>query len=144
MANEKIAKYTLIDDYNRTTTRSYQTTGAIADVEGFAPTLDAVTDLGIVGCALVEHANIASPAAPSAGSSTDEAACVEVNVLDKNSVSKVHKVIIPSPIDGIFSGNEVDITNGTLLAWLALFAAGGSLRFADGSSYVSIIKGYRL
>lgn len=146
MANEKKAKYTLVDDFERTTTRSYGTTGAVADVETFAGLLDAVSDLGVKSCGLNEYGAIATPAAPPAQSSTDSAACVICNVTGKDGIGRKHKVIIPAPKSSLFEtdGKTVDITNGSLLSYLGLFASGGDFRFADGSTYDSVVEGYKL
>ena len=139
------AIYTLFDALNRPTTRSHECTGAAADVQSFAPKLQAITALGVSPTAqLRRNGAVATPTAAGAQSNTAKACAFILNVTQPNGEVKDVKMIIPNIKPALMSGTTVNIAHADIVAYFDQYKTAGKLRLADKSTLNSIVQGYQL
>lgn len=139
------AIYTLTDSFLRKTTRTFECTGAAADVQGFAAKLQAVTALAVDPVAkLARKGAVATPAAAGTTSNTAKACAFILNVTQVNGDVVDVKMIVPNIKPALMLGSKVDIAHADIVAYFDQYKTAGSLRLADGSVLNSIKDGYQL
>lgn len=139
------AIFEMFDSLLRPTHRSYECVGAAADVQSFAPKLQAVTALAVAPTAkLFRKGSVATPATAGTTSNTAKACAFILNVTQPNGEVKEVKAIVPDVKPALMSGTTVNIAHADVVAYWDLYKAGGSLRLSDGSTLNSIVRGYQL
>lgn len=139
------AIYTLYDSLLRPTSRSYECGGAAADVQSFAPKLQAVTALAVAPIAkLFRKGSVATPATAGTTSNTAKACAFILNVTQPNGEVKEVKAIVPNVKPALMSGTTVNIGHADIIGYWDQYKTAGKLRLSDGSTLNSIVRGYQL
>lgn len=139
------AIFTLTDSFLRPTTRTYECTGAAADVATFAALLQAMTALAVSPVAkLARKGAVASPTAAGAQSNTAKTCAFVLNVTQPNGDVVDVKMIVPNIKPALMLGTDVDIAHADIVAYFDQYKTAGDLRLADRSVLNSVIKGYQL
>lgn len=145
---------TVIDSSQVKSTLEYQMTGAnyaavVADIPAVVAALLGVTVSTISGYHLLEKFYNDGFAVPSTGRSNKEKAVVSAYI--DGDPTKTAVFSIPNPEDTVFSGapgttnfNVVDLADGALVAYAALFQAGNECNISDGETIAALKKGVRV
>ena len=138
---------TLIDEELNETTREYALTSAdyataVADAAAIVTALLNVTD-GVISRTQLAQRFVESALVPPSGDQPASAG-VAVTTLIAGAGTKKADYNIPMPKDAIMSGNSLIVTNAQVIAYHALFQAGGEATISDGETAGAIQKGVRV
>lgn len=143
----------LKDNGGNETTRTYQLNAAliadaITDSAAIIAALNAVTDAVIVSHFFYERFVEDAFAYPAAGVEVENQALLDFDIVDHPEKSAT--LTVPAPNIGIFTAatgpgaNIVDTTDAAVIAYAALFQAGGEAFISDGEVAASLISGRRI
>lgn len=131
------------DALNRSTKRTYETTGAISDGQRIGAKLQAVSGLGIPQSQrFLTKGAYATPTTPEATSNTATRMVFLLNVtLPNGDIIPEYKYVFPCVKSTLLAGQNIPIV-AAITTYFNNFKTAGKCRVSNGGTVNSIVRGY--